>query len=246
MITEPGAGVAGDPGDRGDQADPGDLAALEALWAQRRSIRGFRPEPIPRAELERVFAAAQRAPSWCNVQPWRVALTEPPVTGELADAMQAAARAGLPHAEVPFPLDYPSPYKERRVACGVALYRAMGVARDDKAGRYDAWLRNYGFFGAPHVAIVSCDRRLGPYAYVDVGVWLGYVLTAAAALGIDSCPLASVAAYPEPLRQRLPIAETEVILFGLAIGRADDTVAANQCRTSREPALANVTFVDRS
>lgn len=222
-----------------------DIAVLEAVWAERRSIRGFLPEPIPRADLEQLFGTAQRTPSWCNVQPWRVAVTEPPVTGELADAMQAAARSGLPHAEVPFPLDFPSPYQERRVACGVALYRAMGVARDDKAGRYDAWLRNYAFFGAPHVAIVACDRRLGPYAYVDVGVWLGYLLTAAAALGIDTCPMASVAAYPEPLRQRLPIAETDIILFGLALGYADETVTANQCRTGREPVTSNVTFVAR-
>ncbi len=216
---------------------------LEAAWCERRSTRGFRPEPIDREVLEQMFGAAQRAPSWCNVQPWRVAVTLPPVTGELAEAMQAAAKGGFPNAEVPFPLDYPSPYKEQRVACGVALYQAMGVARDDKAGRYDAWLRNYAFFGAPHVAIVACDRRLGPYAYVDVGVWLGYVLTAAQALGIATCPMASVAAYPDPLRRRLPIAETDVILFGLALGRADDTVPANACRTTREPVAANVTFV---
>lgn len=220
-----------------------DLAVLEATWAERRSMRGFRPEPLPRAELTQVFAAAQRAPSWCNVQPWQIAVTEPPVTGELADAMQAAARSGLPHAELPFPLDYPSPYKERRVACGVALYQAMGVTRDDKAGRYDAWLRNYAFFGAPHVAIVTCDSRLGPYAYLDVGVWLGYLLTAAAALHIDTCPMASVAAYPEVLRQRLPIAETEIILFGLALGRANEEDPANRCRTTREPVTANVRFV---
>lgn len=216
---------------------------LEAAWAARRSVRGFRPEPIPRAELEQMFSVAQRAPSWCNIQPWRVAVTEPPVTGELAAALQAAARSGLPHAEVPFLLEYPSPYKERRVACGVALYQAMGIARDDKAARYDAYLRNYALFGAPHVAIVACDRRLGPYAYVDVGVWLGYVLTAAEALGIATCPMASVAAYPEPLRQRLPIAETDVILFGLALGRADDAVPANRCRTGRDPVTANVAFV---
>lgn len=227
-------------------APPAGLLAirdLEAAWAERRSMRGFRPEPIPRPELEQMFSAAQRAPSWCNIQPWRVALTEPPVTGELAAALQAAARGGLPHAELPFPLDYPSPYREHRVACGVALYQAMGIARDDKAGRYDAYLRNYALFGAPHVAIVACDRRLGPYAYIDVGVWLGYVLTAAAALGIDSCPMASLAAYPQPLRQRLPIADTDVILFGLALGRADDAVDANRCRTGREPVAANVTFV---
>src|SRR5439155_24479579 len=159
----------------------------------------------------------------------------------LADAMIAAAKSALPHAEVPFPLDYPPPYQQQRVACGVALYRAMGVAREDKAGRYDAWLRNYAFFDAPHVAIVACDRRLGPYVYVDVGVWLGYVLTAAAALAIDTCPMASVAAYPDTLRAQLPIAETDVILFGLALGHADDAAAANRCRTTREPVDANVT-----
>jgi nitroreductase len=219
------------------------IAQLELAWRERASRRAFRPERIPRAELVQLFSAAQHAPSWCNVQPWRVAITEPPKTGELAAAMIAAAKTSLPHAEVPFPLDYPPPYKERRVACGVALYQAMGVKRDDGPGRYGAWLRNYAFFDAPHVAIVACDRRLGPYAYVDVGVWLGYVLTAAAALAIDTCPMASVAAYPDPLRALLPIGETDTILFGLALGRADEGAAANRCRTTREPVEANVTFV---
>lgn len=219
------------------------LHRLEAVWAERRSKRAFRAEPIARATLERLFAPAQHAPSWCNVQPWRVAITEPPVTGEVAAALQAAARAGMPHPEVAFPRAYPSPYREHRIACGAALYRSMGIAREDQAGRYDAWLRNYALFDAPHLAVVACDRRLGAYAYVDVGVWLGYVLTAAAALGLDSCPMASIAAYPEPLRARLPIADTDVILFGLVLGHGDDAAPANACRTDREPLASNVTFV---
>lgn len=223
-------------------AEAGAITALEAAWRDRRSVRAFRPEPLPRETLERLFAAAQHAPSWCNVQPWRVVVTAPPRTAELAEALVAAARSGLPQAEVPFPLDYPSPHKEHRVACGKALYQAMGIARDDKQGRYDAWLRNYELFDAPHAAIVSCDRRLGPYAYVDVGVWLGYLLSAAAALGVDTCPMASVAAYPAPLRRLLPIADTDVILFGIALGRADLGAPANACRTTREPVGANVTF----
>ena len=219
------------------------IEALDSTWQGRRSARGYLPDPIPRHELERMFAAAQRAPSWCNVQPWRVVVTEPPGTAALATAMQAAARSSLPHAEVPFALDYPPPYREHRIACGVALYRAKGIAREDKAARYDAWLENYGFFGAPHVAIVSCDRRLGPYAYVDVGVWLGYMLTAAETLGIASCPMASVAAYPDVLRARLPIGQSDTILFGVALGRIDPAAAANACRTTREPVPANITFV---
>ncbi len=213
---------------------------LAATWRDRKSTRAFRPEPLPRETLVRLFEAAQRAPSWCNVQPWRICVTEPPVTGELAASLQAAARGGLPHPEVGFPLDYPPPYKEHRIACGAALYTAMGVKREDKAGRYDAWLRNYALFDAPHLAVVACDRRLGPYAYVDVGVWLGYVLTAATALGLDTCAMASIAAYPEPLRARLPIEPTDVVLFGLVIGYADEEAPANECRTTREPASKNV------
>jgi nitroreductase len=66
---------------------------------------------------------------------------------------------------------------------------------------------------------------------------------AAATLGIDTCPMASVAAYPEPLRAHLPIAETDVVLFGVALGYADSSAPANRTRTTREPVEANVTFV---
>lgn len=218
------------------------IEELEATWRARTSRRAFRPDPLPRDVLTRIFAAAQQAPSWCNVQPWRVVVTEPPQTAALAAELQAAARAGFPTADVAFPIEYPPPYKEHRVACGKALYEAMGVTREDKAGRYDAWLRNYALFDAPHAAVVSCDKRLGPYAFVDVGVWLGYVLTAAAALGVDTCPMASVAAYPAPLRRILPIADTELILFGLVLGHADQEAPANTCRTTREPLASNVTF----
>jgi len=215
----------------------------DAPTPERHSVRGFAPEPVPRDTLEAIFAAAQRAPSWCNTQPWRAWVTGPPGTADLAAAMVAAARGGLPHPELAFPIDYPPPYAEHRRACGGALYGAMGIPRQDKAGRYDAWLRNYGFFDAPHLAVVACDRRLLPYGLIDVGVWLGLLLDEAARHGVDTCAMASVAAYPEVLRERLHIPPELVILFGIAIGREDAAVPANACRTTREPIAANVTFL---
>jgi hypothetical protein len=170
-------------------------------------------------------------------------VTRPPGTADLAAAMVAAARGGLPHPELAFPIDYPPPYAEHRRACGGALYGAMGIPRQDKAGRYDAWLRNYGFFDAPHLAVVACDRRLLPYGLIDVGVWLGLLLDEAARHGVDTCAMASVAAYPEVLRERLHIPPELVILFGIAIGHEDAAVPANACRTTREPVAANVTFL---
>lgn len=215
---------------------------LTAVYARRSSARGFLAEPVPRDQLRQLFAAAQHAPSWCNVQPWRAVVTEPPRTAQVTAALVAAATSRLPAPDVAFPTSYPEPYADHRRACGGALYEAMGIGRRDGEGRKAAWLRNYQAFGAPHLAIVSCERELGPYAYLDVGVWLGYLLAAAESLGLATCPMASVAGYPEVLRAELPIAASEVVLFGLAIGWRDEAVAANRCRTSRAPVEANLQF----
>ena len=115
------------------------LDEVERAWLERKSIRAFRPEPLPREALERILGAAQRAPSWCNVQPWRVVVTQPPMTGQLAAALQTAAKTGLRHAEVPFPRDYPSPYKAQRIKCGGALCTPMGIAPEDKGELCEAW-----------------------------------------------------------------------------------------------------------
>jgi nitroreductase len=216
---------------------------LAAALAARKSVRGFLPGPLPAAQLRALFAIAQRAPSWCNIQPWRVWVTAPPVTGQVSAALLEAARGGLPAPDVPFPGDYPPPYLVHRRACGFALYSAMGIARDDKARRYDAWLRNYQLFDAPHLAVVAQDRRLGQYGTLDVGIWLGLLLAGAATLGIDACAMASVAAYPAPLRRIFGIPDDLVVLFGVALGREDTAIAANACRTTREQVEANVTFV---
>ena len=120
----------------------------------------------------------------------------------------------------------------------------MGIARDDKAGRYDAWLRNYGFFDAPHVAIVACDRRLGPYAYVDVGVWLGYVLTAAAGARHRDVPDGVGGGVPRAAaRAAADRRRPTSILFGIALGHADAGGAGESRPDDARARRANVTFV---
>lgn len=216
---------------------------LARALRQRKSVRGFLPAPLAEAELRALFALAQHAPSWCNIQPWRVVVTGPGLTARVAAALTQAAQAGLPAPEVAFPGDYPEPYLGHRRRCGGALYGAMDIARGDGEGRYRAWLRNYALFGAPHLAVVSCDRRLGEYATLDVGVWLGVLLSAASAMGIATCAMASVAGYPGPLRELLEIPPEHGILCGVALGREDPRVPANACRTERSPVDDNVRFV---
>jgi len=62
----------------------------------RRSIRRYRPDPIPRHLLERLLTAAIWAPSAHNRQPWRFAVvTEPERRERLAQAMAQRWRRDL-------------------------------------------------------------------------------------------------------------------------------------------------------
>ncbi len=211
--------------------------------ASRRSIRAFLPEPIPPETLRRIFERAQRAPSWCNIQPWRVWVASGDVAAQLKNRLVEAAGSEMPSPDVAFPADYPEPYATHRRACGKALYEAMGVKRDDGPGRHAAWMRNFVAFDAPHVAIIGIDRRFAIWGALDVGCWLETVMLLAEQEGYATCAQASLSLYPGVLRPLLGIEDGVQILFGLGLGKPDPQAVANQCVTTREPLEKNVTFL---
>ena len=63
------------------------LSVKEAILT-RRSIRKFKPEPIPREKLEEILSLALKAPSSNNLQPWRVVVVQNP---ELKERLREAA-----------------------------------------------------------------------------------------------------------------------------------------------------------
>jgi nitroreductase len=84
-----------------------DLDALTALLRSRRSVRRFRPDPPPRALVERCLEAAILAPSASNAQPWRFFVVESrEAIARMAAGVRAAveriARAIEPAAEASF------------------------------------------------------------------------------------------------------------------------------------------------
>jgi nitroreductase len=215
----------------------------EALSA-RRSVRGFQATPVAHETLIALFEAAQRAPSWCNIQPWRVWVTSGETTTRLADALTRACRDNPQGAsEVPFPAGYPEPYATHRRECGKALYAAMRIERHDREARDAAFAANYRAFGAPHIAMIAYDAHFGVYGALDVGCYLQSLLLAAQDLGLATCPQAALASYPQAARSVLDIPTSLTILCGVALGYEDPAVPANACRTARAPLGDNVRFV---
>jgi nitroreductase len=125
----------------------------------RRAVRGFTDEPVPRHVLERVLAAASRAPSGGNLQPWNTYVLMGASLAELKKRTAERVSAGDPGDEAEFemyPEELKSPYGERRFAA--AEYAALGIPRSDKQARTRAITANGDCFGAPAALFCYIDR----------------------------------------------------------------------------------------
>ena len=217
---------------------------LDGTIRERRSIRGFEKDrPVDDNLLREVLALAQRAPSNCNVQPWRVFIAKGRVAAELSEELTGALDGGN-FGDPEDPIDkFIDAYRERQVDCALELYGHMGIARDDKMGRLEALRRNYEFFGAPHVAIVCMENTFGLGVALDVGMWVQTFMLALKARGVGSCAQAAMRHYPEIIRRQLGIRDDLRILCGVAFGYEDESEPANRTVQTREPIEDNVVFV---
>lgn len=211
---------------------------MEVLEAMRRraSTRAYLDKAVDRVTIETILDAARWAPSGVDAQPWRVAVLMGKTKQSLSDALLAARVAGEPeHPDYHYyPQQWQEPYKSRRLACGLALYQALGIGRDDTDRRLKSWNNNYRFFGAPTGLLFFLDRSLAQGSWVDMGMFIENVMLAALAQGLATCPQASIAEYPDIARKLLNISNSQALVCGMALGYADASAAVNNYRTARE------------
>ncbi len=199
----------------------------------RFSCRGFKPDPVPRAVIERILAMAQRVPSWCNAQPWKVEIASGDATNRFRQGLQAAVQAGEAKPDFPWPRAYEGVYLERRRKCGFQLYDAAGVPRGDRAAGARQAMRNFDLFDAPHVAVIHSAEALGIYGAVDCGGYVTGFTLAAQSLGVATIPQAAIAPYAPFIRGFFGLPEDRLIVCGISFGYADRDAPANGFRTER-------------
>lgn len=210
-----------------------DFETLFSILNARHSCRAFRPDQVARGEIEAVLLAAQRAPSWCNAQPWNVTITSGAETESLRSAMLSEAMSASAAPDLPFPTGYTGAHRDRRRTCGWQLYEAVGVEKGDRVGSGKQMMKNYEFFGAPHVAIVSSGAELGAYGALDAGGFITAFMLAAQARGIATVAQAAPAAFSPFLHDRFEIAEDRLVLCAISFGYADHSHPSNSFRTER-------------
>jgi nitroreductase len=213
------------------------MNVFEAVTS-RYSCRAFLPTPIPQATVRDILERAARAPSGGNLQPWRVHV----LAGRRLEELRAIVRSRLD--ELPrfegaeydiYPRDLKQPYESRRQLSGVMLYQSIGVTREDRAGRYRQYARNFLFYDAPVGMFFAIDRSMGPPQWSDLGGFIQTVMLLARGRGLHACAQESWTHLHKTLPPFLGLPSEYIIFCGMALGHADDKAAINSWRSPRVP-----------
>jgi nitroreductase len=158
------AGMAIAPSIQASEKTP-DRQAIDSFWEvikNRRSVRNFKPDPVPEEHLLKIVDAARMAPCAGNEQPWKFIIVQNKIL------IEALKNEWIKEIEAYL--------KENKKLSGVAL-------KEELQKDVDQWVK--GRLSAPAYIVVLTDgqRKWPDYNQHDGPLAAGYLLLAARALG---------------------------------------------------------------
>ena len=212
----------------------------------RRSIRGFKPDAVPKDLIRDVVRLATRAPSSMNTQPWYFHV----VTGEPLDRIRTGNTennlAGVPASrEIRMHGPYDGVHRERQKAIALQLFEAMDIAWEDKQRRQDWVLRGFRQFDAPVSIVVTFDKSLtdNDIAIFDCGAVVNCLVNAAWSKGLGAVINGQGIMQSPVVREHAGIPDEQVIMSCVAMGYPADAFAANEVVSTRRRVDEVVSFV---
>lgn len=219
---------------------------FEELVRTRRSVRGYKPDPVPRELIDEIIAVAKGAPSSMNTQPWHVHV----VTGAALDEIRTRVSetmlgGGKSQRDIYTHKAYEGVHRERQVEIAVQLFQAMGIERHDRERRQDWVMRGYRQFDAPVSIVLTYDRELDPgvTCHFDLGALAHGIVLAAWDRGLGTVVNGQGITRSDIVREVIGIPEEEAIEVCIALGYPDDDFAANGVKAHRQPNDAFVHYV---
>jgi len=214
---------------------------------QRKSIRAFKPDPVPKDVLKEIMEQAQRAPSWANTQPWEFVIAGGQQVKEIGQAYIKKVEAGEQmHPDLAAPREFPEPFDSRRRSVGRKLFEVKGITREDREQRRLWGLQGLKMFDAPNIIYICTERyfylqgdHLNVWPVFDCGLIAENIMLLAPKYGLGTIPAIQAVAYPDILRKVLSIPDVKLLVLGIGIGYPDWDEPANNFRTERD-ALDNI------
>jgi nitroreductase len=212
----------------------------------RRSIRGYKPDPVPKELLEEILQLAIRAPSSYNSQPYHFHV----ITGEPLERIRTSTveriQGGSPDArEFRVGQPFAGVHRERQVAVAKQLLGAMEIAREDTQAREDWVLRGFRQFDAPVCVIITYDRVLADSddTAFDCGAVATALVNAAWSRGLGAVINSQGIMQSQVVREWAAIPDHQVIMKSIALGRPDMDFPANIVMSARKSVREAATFV---
>lgn len=225
------------------------IAAVDAAIASRRAVRAFLPTPVPRQTIEDILAVASRAPSGTNTQPWKVYVLRGAAKDALSREIVAvfddpAALAQHTEEYAYYPIEWVSPYIDRRRKIGWDMYGLLGIEKGDTARMHAQFRRNYVFFDAPVGLIFTIDCIMRQGSWLDYGMFVQNVMVAARARGLDTCPQVAFLRFHRIVAAHVGAAPGEMLVCGMSMGYADASAPVNRLVTERAPVADFAKFIE--
>jgi nitroreductase len=198
---------------------------------ERRSARAFQPVSIPGETIEAILRLTINAPSANNLQPWEFVV----VRDEEKDRLSRR---------------FIKSYKEKQISCGSGAVKPLPEAIRQRGIQTLESMKPYveqigtsmdsftnegscNFYGAPVAIIICLDDCFSARQMVDVGTAVGYLVLAAQAFGLATCPIGLIADYADEIKDLLNIPENKKVVIGVALGYADHENPMSQFKSSR-------------
>ena len=227
---------------------PNDIGpqAFDDVVRGRRSVRGYKAQPVAKTLIREIIELAMRAPSSLNTQPWNFYV----VTGAPLDRIRAGNTernlAGVPASrEFRSHGDYAGVHRERQIEIAKQLFGAAGIERHDQEKRTDWVLRGFRQFDAPVSIVVTYDRSIhgGDIAPFDCGAVANALVNAAWSRGLG-CVINSQGIMQSPVvREHAGIPDDQVIMICIAMGYPDHDYPANAVVSRRKSVDEAAVFV---
>jgi len=218
---------------------------IEAIH-QRKSIRGFKPDPVSKDILSKIMESACKAPSAMNTQPWEFIV----ITGEVLNKLKSTLVEKLNNSEPMQPehqvvsWSNDSIYRKRQIELAKGLFKLMDIPREDKKKRAEWMERGFRFFDAPVGILMLTDNSLsdsGPL--LDIGAAMQNICLAALNFGLGTCIEDQSVLYPEVLKKIVDIPDNKRIIIAIAIGYPDWDFPANKLSIGRESLDNNTRWI---
>lgn len=208
---------------------------IEAIRS-RKSIRGFRKDPVSKETIMDILRTAARAPSGTNAQPWEFTV----ISGEVLEKIckgnieMYLSRSGF-SPDVPLG-EFVDVYRQRKVDLAIEIFNILGFSREDKEKR-DEWMQTgFRYFDAPAAIIISADCSMfEARTQFDLGLVTQNICLAALHHGLGTCIEQQGVMFPDVLRKYTSIPESKRITISIAIGYPDWDFPVNKMDTPRTP-----------